>query len=221
MIVPEHALIWYYQWANSFLCCHYYFLTFNLWSSYGRHINCYCPACKKTNKCGWWVGNCHVSWSKGQLLKKICQDIQSGAWGSQRLGSDCHDSSSLWKFPHTLFFFLGQVYRLWDPESPCVFWTGRLAMRWGRIGRIERAFYPLWIPWYGINLCMFSLAYICYIIRNNRNRRLWKFEFNQIIKHKRCTCWVLYVICAMLWIVIMDLLTWFTPGQKIFFYLLA
>lgn len=192
-----------------------------MWSSYGCHINCYCPACKKTNKNGWWVGNCHVSWSKGHLVKKICQDIQAGAWGSQRLGSVCHDSASLRKSSHT-FFFPWDRSNIFGIQNHLVYFG--LAVRfWGRIGRIERRCTSFWFPDMESICACFLLHKFVISSETIQIDGYGKFEFNEVIKHKRCTCWVLCDMWyyATLWIVIMGLLTCFTPARKLFLYLPA
>jgi hypothetical protein len=47
----------------------------------------------------------------GTVSEGNCQDIQDGARGSQWLGSDCHDSSSLRKLVPT---WILQLYIPWD-----------------------------------------------------------------------------------------------------------
>ena len=211
MIVPEHALIWYYQWANSLLCCHYYF---QLWCVVQLWPSHYCPACKKTNKNGWWVGNCHVSCSKGQLVKKICQHIQAGAWGSQQLGSDCHDPSSLRKSSHTFFFGTG-LTSLGSRMTLCI-----LGWQWdfgAELVGLNEGVSPFDSLIWNQFVHVFSCINLLYHQKHYKSI-VGEFEFNEVIKHKRFTCWVLYVMWyyATLWIVIMDLLTCFTPAWKLF-----
>lgn len=130
-------------------------------------------------------GNCHVSWSKGQLVKEIAR-IFKLVLGSQWLGSDCHESSLFRKLvpPWILpaLYFLGGVY------------------------------YPLWDPEFFLNNTFFS------IIRNNK--MWWLCQFWIRLGHwtqRLClgtVCDIRYP--TTLWIVIMDLLTCFTPALKVF-----